>query len=69
MLLWIKGASGDECIKLKEKWNEKILISINEEEFPKMKKKSNYMDWMHHRESGIISREKATHIFIDCENK
>lgn len=24
---------------------------------------------MHHCESGIISREKATHIFINCENK
>ena len=29
---------------LKKKLNEKIFISINEEEFPKMKTKSNYMD-------------------------
>lgn len=53
-----------------KKWNEKkIFISINEE-FQKMKK----MDWkrwieMHHPESGIISLQKTTHIFINCKNK
>lgn len=52
---------------LKKKWNKKIFISINEE-FQKMKKKSVWIE-MHHHESGIISSEKATHIFVNCKNK